>query len=104
MKHLDTERLRTRLDTVFQDVEQIMRHLSEATGEQVDDVRSRTSRQLHDARDRLGDIERATSAQLRSATRQTRRYASKHPWQLAAGFAMAFLTVAALTRKRRRDR
>lgn len=103
MKHLDTERLRTRLDTVFQDVDQIIRHLSEATGDKVDDVRSSASRQLHDVGDRLGDFERATAARLRGANRQTRRYASQHPWQLVGGFALAFLAVAAVSRKRRKD-
>lgn len=103
MKHLDTERLRTRLDTAFHDVDQILRHLGEATGDKIDDVRSSASRHLQDAGDRLGDIERAAAAQLRTASRRSRRYASEHPWQLVGGFALAFLAVAAVTRKRRQS-
>lgn len=100
MNQLDPSRLSQTLRGVVNDVEQILQTMSEATGEQVGDLKSRTSRQLSDARDRLGAIERQTARQLRRAGRQTRGYVKGHPWQTLGGVAAVAIAVAMLSRRR----
>lgn len=100
MKQLDTHRLNQTLRSVVNDVEQILQTMSEATGDQVGDFRTRTRRQLSDARDRLGEIERQTARQLRRASRQTTGYVKGHPWQTLGGMAVVAVAAALLSRRR----
>lgn len=100
MKQLDSQRLNQTLRRVVNDVEQLLQTMAEATGERVGDFRTRTGRQLSDARDRLGAMERQTSRQLRHASRETRSYVKGHPWQALAGVAAVAVAVALVSRRR----
>ena len=100
MKQLNTDRLRHNLHTMVDDVEQLLHNMSEATGEQVGELKSCAGSQLHDARDRLGEIERRTAAQLRRASRQAQGYVRDHPWQLVGGLAAVAVALAMLSRTR----
>jgi len=100
MKQLNTDRLRHNLHTVVDDVEQILLNMSDATGEQVGELKSRAGGQLHDARERLGEMERHTAAQLRRASRQAQGYVRDHPWQLVGGLAAIAVTMAMLSKTR----
>lgn len=51
MKQLNTDCLRHNLRPVIGDVEQVLHSMSDATGEQVGDLKSRAGRPLHDVRD-----------------------------------------------------
>lgn len=77
-----------------------LRRMSAAAGEGVGDMASRAGKQLHDARDRLGDLEHEAALQMRRASRETQRYARKHPWQMVAGLAAVALAAAMVARKR----
>lgn len=100
MKQLNPDRLRNNLNTVIHDVEQILLNMSDATGEQVGELKSRAGSQLHDARDRLGRMERRTAAQLLRAKRQAQGYVHDHPWKVVGGLAAIAMAVAVLTRTR----
>ena len=100
MNQLDPNRLSQTLRGVVDDVEHILQTMSDATGEQLDGLKSRTSRQLGDARYRLGQIERQTARQLRRASRQTTGYVKGHPWQTLGGVAAVAIAVALLSRRR----
>lgn len=100
MKQLDTRRLHQTLRSVANDVEQILQTMSAASGEQVGDLRTHADRQLNDARDRLGEIERQTARQLRRASEQTQVYVKGHPWQVLGGMAAMAVAVAMLSRRR----
>ena len=100
MKQLNPDRLRHHLNTVVNDVEQILHTMSDATGDKIDVLKSRTGSRLGNARERLGDVERQTAAQLRRATRQAQGYARQHPWQTLGGLAAITVAVAMLSRTR----
>lgn len=100
MKQLNPDRLRHNLHTVVDDVEQILHDMSDATGEQAGELKSRAGSQLHDARDRLGEMERHTAAQLRHAGRQAQDYVRDHPWQLAGGLAAVAVALTMLSKTR----
>lgn len=99
MNQLNTDRLRNNLRAVVDNVEQALHHMSDATGEEVGELRSRAGRRLHDAHDRLGDMEHRAAARLRRAGRHTQTYAQDHPWQLLGGLTIAAaLSLLARTR------
>lgn len=100
MKQLNPDRLRSNLNTVVNDVEQILHQMSDATGEQIDELKWRAGSKLSEASHRLGAAERHTAAQLRRATRQVQGYARKHPWQLVGGLAAIAVALAVLNRTR----
>lgn len=100
MNQLDPNRLSQTLRGVVDDVEQILQTMSDATGELLGGLKSRTSRQLSDARYRLGEIERQTARQLRRASRRTTGYVKDHPWQTLGGVAAVAVAVALLSRRR----
>lgn len=100
MKQLNPERLRHNLNTVVNDVEQILHSMSDTTGEQVGELKYRAESQLHDARVRLAEVERHTAAQLRRAGRQAQGYAKEHPWQLLGGLAAIAIAAAMLSKTR----
>jgi ElaB/YqjD/DUF883 family membrane-anchored ribosome-binding protein len=100
MKQLNPERLRHNLNTVVNDVEKILHEMSETTGDQIGDLKSRAGSQLHDAGRRLGEVERHTAAQLRRAGRQAQGYAREHPWQLLGGLAAIAVALTVISRTR----
>lgn len=100
MKQLNPDRLRHNLNTVVDDVEQILHNMSEATGDQIDELKSSAGNHLHNARYRLGAMERQTAAQLRRAGRQARGYAREHPWQVLGGLAAIAVALAVVSRTR----
>lgn len=100
MKQLNPDRLRHNLNTVVNDVEQILHNLSDATGDQVDELKSGAGSHMHNARNRLGEVERRTAMQLRRASRQAQGYVRDHPWQLVGGLAAIAVAVAVLSRTR----
>lgn len=100
MKQLDAELLRNNLRTVVHDVEQVLHSMSDTAGERTGDFKLSAARNLRDARNRLGEMERQTARQLRRARRQTQGYVKDHPWQLVGGLAAAAITLALLSRTR----
>lgn len=100
MKQLNPDRLRQNLNTVVNDVEQILHSLSDTTGEQVDQLKFRAGHRLNHARDRVGELERQAAAQLRQATRQAQGYAREHPWQLLGGLAAITVALTVLSKTR----
>lgn len=100
MKQLDSNRLSRTLRAVVHDVEQVLQTMSDATGEQIDDFRTRTGQQLHDVRDNLGEMQRLTARQLRQAGRQTRGYVKGHPWKALAGATAVAVAIALISRRR----
>ena len=100
MKQLNPDRLRHQLNSVVNDVEQILHTMSDATGDQIGELKSKAGSRLGDARERLGEVERHTAAQLRRATHQAQGYARQHPWQLLGGLAAITVALAILSRTR----
>lgn len=100
MKQLNPERLRHNLNTVVNDVEQILHTMSDATGDQVGDLKASAGNALHNLGFRLGEAERHAAAQLKRAGRQAQGYAREHPWQLLGGLAAITVALAMLSRTR----
>lgn len=100
MNQLNTDRLRNNLRAAVDNVEQALHHMSDVTGEEVGELRSRAGRRLHDAQDRLGDMEHHTAAQLRRVGRRTQAYVHDHPWQLVGGLTIAAAALSVLARTR----
>ena len=100
MKQLNPERLRHNLNTVVNDVEQILHNMSDATGDQIGELKANAGNTLHKVGSRLGEMERHTAAQLRRASRQAQGYARHHPWQLLGGVAAITVALVMLSRTR----
>lgn len=100
MNQLNTDRLRNNLRAVVDNVEQALHHMSDATGEEVGELRTRAGRRLHDAHDRFGDMEHRGAARLRRAGRRTQAYVHDHPWQLVGGLTIAAAALSLWARTR----
>ncbi|MDQ3289184.1 MAG: hypothetical protein M3Q42_13200 [Pseudomonadota bacterium] len=101
MKQPATRRISRHLRAIVDDVEQILHSLSEEASSRADRLGIRAGRQLHDARDRIQEMEVRTSRQLRRAGRETRGYVSGHRWQAVGGVAVLALAAMMLARRRR---
>lgn len=100
MNQLDADRLRNNLRAVVDNVEQALHHMSDATGEEVGELRSRADRRLHDAHDNLAEMEHRAAARLRRTGRRTQTYVHDHPWQLLGGLTIAAVALSLLVRAR----
>lgn len=100
MNRLNTDRLRGNLRTAVANVEQALQHMSEVTGEELGDLRTRAGRRLHDAHDRLDDMQHHTAVQLRRSGRHMQAYVHDHPWQVMGGLTIAVAALSVLARAR----
>jgi len=89
---LDSDRLRQDLRNVVVDVEHVLKSMTEATGERAGEMKSQARQRLHEARERLANIQQESAARIRAAGQRTDDLVQQHPW-LAIGSvsAVAFL-------------
>ena len=100
MNQLDADRLQNNLRAAIDNVEQALHHMADVTGEEMDELRSRADRRLHDARDNLADMEHRAAARLRRTGRRTQTYVHDHPWQVLGGLMAAAVALSLLIRAR----
>jgi ElaB/YqjD/DUF883 family membrane-anchored ribosome-binding protein len=100
MSQLDTNRMRRDLRGIVDDVEQLAQSVAGNTGEQVDELKSRASRQLRNVGSRLAELEHGALDRTRAAGRHTRDYARSHPWVVVGCVAATVIAIAALGRAR----
>jgi ElaB/YqjD/DUF883 family membrane-anchored ribosome-binding protein len=92
MNQSDTDRLRQDLRRVVDDVEQVLQSMAGATGEHANDLKSKASQRLHEARERLNQIENDAVVRVRAAGERTEDLVQHHPWIAIGGAsAAAFL-------------
>jgi ElaB/YqjD/DUF883 family membrane-anchored ribosome-binding protein len=99
-QRLDTTRLKQDLRNVVEEVEHILQEMSDSTGGQVDDLKSRASKRLQDARARLDDIEIRSAARLHAAGQNTQQYVQQHPWAVIGGASAVAFVLGMLSRTR----
>lgn len=97
----NSARVRANLQNMARDIEHLLQDMSDATGEQVDTVRSRTRAGLRAARGRLGEMEHDTARRLRVAGERTQDYVRRNPWRVVGAAAAVAYLVSVLIRSRR---
>jgi ElaB/YqjD/DUF883 family membrane-anchored ribosome-binding protein len=97
----DTDRLRQDLRHVVEDLEQVLRSAVHATGEEASELKSQAVDRLHDARLRLGDMERDAADRVREAAQLAKGYVQQHPWAVIGGASTVAFLLGMLVRSRR---
>jgi ElaB/YqjD/DUF883 family membrane-anchored ribosome-binding protein len=84
------DKLKDDVRQVIAGVEELIKATAGQAGDRVGEARNRAEKTLHDARQRLADMEDDTIARARHAVGEADRYIRDNPWQsigIAAGVA-----------------
>ena len=79
--HAVREKLMQDFNTVVADTEQLLKAVGTAGGEKSHTLRANLEQNLHQARERLADLEANAAEKVRARARATDEYIHSHPWQ-----------------------
>lgn len=92
MAHIHADYLKSDLRAIAGDVEQLMKDVSAAAGEETQDVRSR----LRGIRERVWRLERDAGDRVRRTVDRGNRYVHEQPWIVLGGVAAAAFLIGLL--------
>jgi len=95
-ERVTTDKLRTDLRVLANDMEQLLKATAGQTGQQIEDVRSKAEESLKTAKARVDALQEAALAKARAAGRETDRYVHANPWPVMAICAVAGIALGAL--------
>jgi ElaB/YqjD/DUF883 family membrane-anchored ribosome-binding protein len=94
------DRLKEDVRQVIADFEALLKATAGEAGDRVGEVRHRAERTLHQARQRLEDLEDDTLEKARRAAGDADRYVRDNPWQsIAVAAGVAFLLGVLVSRR-----
>lgn len=70
------------LRTVISDAEEVLRVTADNAGEGASELRARMATRLHQARDRIGELQATAAAHARAAGHAADDYVHDHPWRI----------------------
>lgn len=87
------DKLISDLRTVISDAEEVLRVTADTAGEGASQLRERMTHRLHQAKDRMGELQSAAVAHARAAGHAADDYVHDHPWRVigaACGVGLIF--------------